>query len=197
MRTIRGGGFVAVLVASAAISISGVAGVAAAKPDPAQCPAGIASSSSAVQWVWSAIGAPSSAAASVSSSVSGGHGTWRKGQAGGTICVQLTGSGGARRNVVLTVSGPSKLSPSVTKLHELGIGLVLAVTVSATDDAAACPDATTGTVRLFASYYEVHKDRAILTFAAPCAGDDLTFEGSILHVEIARDGHQITSLGDA
>jgi hypothetical protein len=197
MRTIRGGGFVAVLVASAALSIFGAAEMATATADPAQCPAGIASSSTTVQWVWSAIGKPASGAASVISSVSGGNGTWRKGRASGTICAQLTQSGGVRHNIVLTVSGPAKLSPSITKLHELGIGLVLAVTVSATDDAAACPDATTGTVALFASYYEVHKDRAILTFAAPCAGYDLTFKGSILHIEIARDGHQIKSFGEA
>ena len=56
-----------------------------------------------------------------------------------------------------------------------------------------CQDGTTGTVSLFASYYSVHSDKAVLSFGAGCATHDDTFTGSILHVEISREGHEVTS----
>jgi hypothetical protein len=187
LRHYRGVFVVSVLACTVAF-----AHVAGAAPDPAKCPSGVASAASTVQWVWSALGAPSSGDPSVTSSRTRGNGTWNNGRAHGTICSQAKGGGSATRNIVLTVGGASKLSPNITKLGLPGIGLVLPVTVSASDDSA-CPDGTTGSVTLFASYHAVHKDKAVLAFAAACSTHDDTFTGSILHVEIARDGHQVTS----
>jgi hypothetical protein len=178
-------------VLASSVPFAHVAGAGAA-PDPAKCPSGVASGANNVQWIWSALGKPSSGDPSVTSSWTRGNGTWNNGHASGTICSQAKGGGAGTRNIVLAVGGSSKLSPNITKFGLPGVGLVLAVTVSASDDAA-CPDGTTGSVTLFASYHAVHKDKAVLAFVAACSTHDDTFTGSILHVEIARDGRQVTS----
>jgi hypothetical protein len=98
----------------------------------------------------------------------------------------------ATRDLVLAVSGASKLSPQSTKLGLLGVGIVLPVAVTATNDAA-CPRGTVGSVTLFASYYALHRDSITLHFAPACADHDLVFTGASVHVLIARDGKQVNS----
>jgi hypothetical protein len=66
------------------------------------------------------------------------------------------------------------------------------VTVSASNDSA-CATGTGGSVTLFASYYGVHHDTISLHFGPGCADHDHLFSGSIVHVLIARDGHQVNS----
>jgi hypothetical protein len=156
------------------------------------CPAGVASATvTTAQWIWSAYGRPASSATTVTYSQTVGSGTWDRGKAHGTICSQDQGGGEPKRSIVLKVSGPSKLSPGITKGGLLGIGLVYPVTVSATGDAAVCPVGSTGSITLFASYYGVHSDRASMRFAGTCAAWNETFSGSILHVKISNDGAMI------
>ncbi len=95
---------------------------------------------------------------------------------------------------MLRVSGSSTLSPKITKLGLPGVGIVLAVRVAGTDDGA-CPLGTPGSVTLFASYYSVHRDSIVLHFAAACSSHDHSFTGAIVHVEIARNGHQVNTAG--
>jgi hypothetical protein len=146
----------------------------------------------AVQWEFSELGSPTPASSSVSSSWTRGSGSWSAGRASGTICSNDSGGGLAPRGLVLAVSGSSKLSPQITKLGMQGVGIVLPVAVTATSDAS-CPRGTSGSVTLFASYYGVHRDSIVLHFAAACASHDHTFAGTIVHVLIARDGHQVNS----
>jgi hypothetical protein len=93
---------------------------------------------------------------------------------------------------VLAVAGASTLSPRITKLGYLGVGLVIGVRVSATDDAA-CAKGTKGTVTMFASYYSVHRDLIVLRFGAACADHDHSFTGTAVHLEISRSGAQVNS----
>jgi hypothetical protein len=110
----------------------------------------------------------------------------------GTICSNDSGGGAAGRNIVLSVSGPSRLSPKIMKLGLAGVGIALPVTVSGSNDSA-CPAGSGGTVTLFASYYSVHRDSIVLHFSSACADHDHTFTGSIVHVLIARDGRQVNT----
>ena len=126
--------------------------------------------------------------------VDAGQGSWSSGRASGTICTEDKGGGLPTRNLVLRVSGSSTLSPKITKLGLPGVGIVLPVTVSATDDAA-CPRGTPGSVTLFASYYSVHRDSIVMHFASACSSHDHSFTGTIVHVEIARNGHQVNTAG--
>lgn len=145
-----------------------------------------------MQWEFSQIGSPTPANPSVSSSWTRGSGSWSAARASGTICSNDGGGGMTTRNLVLAVSGASKLSPQTTKLGLLGVGIVLPVSVTATNDAA-CPRGTAGSVTLFASYYAVHRDSIALHFAPACADHDLVFTGASVHVLIAHDGKQVNS----
>ena len=157
-----------------------------------RCPASVANSAGPVQWLFSELGAPSSTSTTVNWSWTRGGGSWASGRASGTICSTDKGGGLATRNLVLRVSGTSTLSPMITKLGLLGVGIVLPVSVSASDDAR-CPRGTSGSVTLFASYYSVHRDSIVMHFAPACASHDHSFGGTIVHVEIARNGHQVNS----
>jgi hypothetical protein len=165
-----------------------------ATPASAKCPASASSSAGPVQWAFSELGAPTPVSATVNWSWTRGHGSWSSGRASGTICSQDKGGGLASRNLVLTVSGTSTLSPKITKLGLLGVGIVLPVAVSASDDAA-CPQGTRGSLTLFASYFAVHRDSIVLHFAAPCSSHDHRFSGTTVHVLIARNGHQVNTAG--
>jgi hypothetical protein len=165
-----------------------------AAPASAKCPASASSSAGPVQWAFSELGAPAPVSATVNWSWTRGHGSWSSGRASGTICSQDKGGGLASRNLVLTVSGTSTLSPKITKLGLLGVGIVLPVAVSASDDAA-CPQGTRGSLTLFASYFAVHRDSIVLHFAAPCSSHDHRFSGTTVHVLIARNGHQVNTAG--
>jgi hypothetical protein len=97
---------------------------------------------------------------------------------------------GPARDVVLTVGGSAKVSPGITQLGRRGAGLSLHVTVAASDYEA-CAVGTRGTVTIFASYYETHRDRVQLRFAGACAAEDATFLGRQLRALIAREGRQV------
>ena len=171
------------------IIVAALASAAALAPSSGAtvtCPVAVASSAGPVQWSLSEYGAPTA------SSWTLGQGTWTAAGAGGTICTVDKGGGRPTRRLVLKVSGASLLSPKITRLGLLGVGIVLPLRVSVSDDAA-CARGTTGSATLFASYYSVHRDSIALHFAAGCASHDRTFTGSIVHVSIARDGRQVNT----
>ena len=58
-------------------------------------------------------------------------------------------------------------------------------------DDLSCPVASHGSVTLFASYYEEHRDSLKLRFADNCATYADTFAGQMLSALIAEDGHQV------
>lgn len=183
------------------IAVATLAGVSALAAQPsgatqasAKCPASAASSAGPVQWAFSELGAPSPVSPTVNWSWTRGHGSWSSGRASGTICSQDKGGGLGSRNLVLTVSGTSTLSPKITRLGLPGVGIVLPVTVSASDDAA-CPQGTRGSVTLFASYFAVHRDSIVLHFTARCASHDHRFSATTVHVLIARNGRQVNTAG--
>jgi len=179
------GGAALVLAAGAGASATAVKCPAAASTAPP-------SSAVAVQWEFSQIGSPTPTNPSVSSSWTRGSGSWSAARATGTICSNDSAAAAATRELVLAVSGASKLLPQTTRLGLLGVAIVLPVTVTATNDAA-CTRGTAGSVTLFASYYAVHRDSIALHFAPACADHDLVFTGATVHVLIARDGHQVNS----
>ncbi len=183
----------ALIVAAALAAGAGalVGGPAAAATATVKCPASAASSLGPVQWAFTALGAPTKSRAGVHSSWFRGNGTWDAGSAHGTICVDDSG-GAPKSRIVLAASGASTLSPGITKLGLKGVGIVIGVKVMATNDSA-CAKGTKGTVTLFASYFSVHKDSLVAHFPAACADHDLTFTGTVLKVEIQRNGAQVNS----
>lgn len=158
-----------------------------------KCPIKASASSSPVEWAFTESGPPSGSHKGIASSYTHGKGEWQGGKASGTVCHEdsLTGGKGSR-NLVLAMSGSSKLSPHVTRLGLLGVELALKVKVSASDDSA-CPVGTSGTVTLFASYYSTHKDSLALSFSGGCADHDHHYSGSSLKVLITRQGAQVNS----
>ena len=100
--------------------------------------------------------------------------------------------GGGVRDLVLAVSGKSKLTGRVIQGGLLGVRLVLPVKVRATDDRA-CTKGVTGTITLFASYYSVHRDTMQIHFDSRCTGHNRSYSGSALHVYIARHGAQVNT----
>jgi hypothetical protein len=164
-------------------------GAALAKP---RCPLGPnIPSSSGVQWAFSINGLPAGTHQGVSSSYTHGHGTWAGGRAKGAVCHQDKGGGIAERHVVLRVaSSPSSLKGHVTQLGKLGVRIVLPLVVSGSDDDA-CAAGTRGSLTLFASYYDVHVDSAVLHLAAGCAAHSHTWSGPGLKVLITRSGAQV------
>jgi hypothetical protein len=182
----------AVAAVSAALALAALLGAAGGASAAVVCPASAATSAGPVQWAFSVLGAPTAGAAGVTSSWTRGNGGWSNGRARGTICANDSGAGIPKRDLVLHVAGVSKLEPRITRYGLLGVGIVLPVTVSASDDAA-CPTGTHGSVTLFASYYSLHKDSIALRFAGGCADHNHAFTGTIVRVEIARNGAQVNT----
>lgn len=181
---------VAAVVAAIAVAAA-IAQASASAAGSVICPASVASAGP-VQWVFTQLGAPTPPSSSLSWSWTHGNGIWSAGRASGTICSEDKGGGAPTRRVVFTVAGASTLSPRITKLGYLGVGLVIGVRVRATDDAA-CAKGTKGTVTMFASYYSVHRDLIVLRFAAACADHDHSFTGTAVRLEISRSGAQVNS----
>ena len=173
----------------AVVALAGLVAPAAAATGSVTCPAPAGTSAGAVQWIFSALGAPAAPSAGTKWSWTRGQGSWSAGSATGTICGEDKG-GGSRRDVVLATSGPSTLSSHIKRLGLLGVGIVIGVRVRASDDAS-CAVGTRGTITLFASYYTTHVDTIAMHFAAACADHDHGFGGAIVHVEIDRGGHQV------
>ncbi len=164
---------------------------AASSSDPAACPLKPSSSLPAGEaWAFTETSPPSSPHPGIVSSYTHGRGTWGGGHGTGTICNEDGVSGGRSHNLVLAVSGSARVSPHITRLGHLGAGVVLHVTVSASDDPS-CVAGTRGTATLFASYYEGHHDSVQLQLAGGCAGYDYTYVGSQVHALIADEGRQV------
>jgi len=178
---------IAVATAAASLALSGAAAGAVSCPASAS-----AVSAGPVQWEFSVIGAPSAGAAGVTSSWTRGRGSWSGGGAAGTICSDDSGPGLPKRDLVLRVAGASTLSPQIMRYGLEGVGIVLPVTVSASDEHT-CPKGTRGSVTLFASYYSVHRDSIALRFSGGCSDHDHTFTGAIVKVLISRSGAQVNS----
>jgi hypothetical protein len=158
---------------------------------PAACPLKPSSSSpTGAAWAFSETGQPSTPHPGIASSYTHGRGTWTNGHGAGTICNQDSVSAHPAHNLVLAVAGSARISPHITRLGHLGVGLALNVTVSASDDQS-CPAGTRGTVTLFASYYQGHHDSLQLRLAGACSSYDYTYTGSQLHVLIADNGRQV------
>ncbi len=169
----------------------GGASVRPASADPAACPLkASASIPSGEAWAFTQTGAPTTPHPGITSSYTHGRGTWTGGRGTGTICNEDSVTGHASHNLVLAVGGAARVSPRITRLGHLGAGLVLEVTVSASDDES-CPPGARGTVTLFASYYQEHHDSLQLRFTGGCSAYDYTYGGSQLHVLIAEDGRQV------
>ena len=175
-----------------AAAVAAMATGAAAKPAAhVQCPLKTGSPSGGyVQWAFTESGLPSGRHPGIRSSYTHGRGSWSAGRTTGTVCGQDSVIGGGSRNLELSAAGRAKLSPRITKLGRLGVGLVIPVRVTASDDSA-CLSGTRGTVTLFASYYAVHHDSVAVRFATGCADHDHNYGGSDLHVLIAHDGAQV------
>jgi hypothetical protein len=158
----------------------------------ARCPIGAGSpSGGSVQWAFTESGAPSGSHPGIASSYTHGRGNWAGGHATGTVCHEDSLTGGhPSRELVLKTAGAARLSPGITRMGLPGVGLELKGTVSASNDPA-CAAGTHGTVTLFASYHETHRDSLGLRFTGGCADHDHTYTGSQLHVLITRDGAQV------
>jgi len=141
-------------------------------------------------WAFHDTGAPSTPHPGIASSYTHGRGTWGGGHGGGTICDEDRLASGQPHAIVLTVAGPSRVSPLVTRLGHPGVELGLSVSVAASNDPA-CPTRTHGAVTIFASYHEVHDDSVQLHFGGACSAYNATFLGSSLSALIADNGRQV------
>jgi hypothetical protein len=167
--------------------------VSASATAKVKCPIKASASSSPVEWAFTESAAPTGAHKGIASSYTNGRGTWQGGKATGTVChADQLSAGKGSQNLVLGMSSTSKLSPRVTRKGLLGVELALRVKVLASDDSA-CPVGTIGTVTLFASYFETHRDTLALSFSGGCADHDHRYSGSSLHVLITRKGAQVNS----
>lgn len=119
-----------------------------------------------------------------------GRGSWG-GSGKGTICMSAEIPGAGRAELVLQVTGGAKISPRITRLGRLGVGLALNLKVVSAQ--AMCPSGTSGSIGLFASYYESHHDSVRVSFQAPCTALDVAFHGTRLKALIARNGGQVNS----
>ena len=119
-----------------------------------------------------------------------GRGSWA-GRGGGTICMSAEVPGAGKAQLVLDVTGGAKVSPRITRLGHLGVGLTLNVKVASSQTI--CPSSTQGSVVIFASYFESHHDSVRLSFQAPCTALDVAFHGTQLKALIARNGGQVNS----
>jgi len=186
-RTCAGGALA--LAVAVAVAVAGEASATSGStPDPARCPLKASSTiPSGEAWAFSDSGAPSNPHPGISSTYVHGRGTWTHGHGSGTICIEASAPGHASRNLVLTVTGSAHISTEITRLGHLGVGLVLNVSVNASDDQTCLPG-TRGTTTLFASYFEGHFDSAQFHLIGSCAVYDYKFSGPRLLALIARDG---------
>jgi hypothetical protein len=171
-----------------AVALGSVAATAAAK---VTCPTS-SDTGGTVQWAFSVIGPPTPPTPAGYKSWTRGEGNWTRGTATGAVCVSDSGGGLPARSLVLAPAGGSTITPHITELGLLGVGLVLPVRVASSNDTA-CPKGSIGDVKLFASYYGTHKDRITTHFAGGCAGHNHTFTGSGVRVLIAHDGAQVNT----
>ncbi len=143
-----------------------------------------------VLWAFSQYGAPIGTHKGVSKSYTHGRGTWLGKRAHGWICHQDMGGGVAKkRHVVLrTTATDAALHGRVMRLGKLGVELIIPLKVTATDDAS-CAVGTRASMTLFASYYDVHVDRAALRFDAGCRKHDHTWRDPQLKIQIQRKGN--------
>jgi hypothetical protein len=200
-RTLRRAGVLAITIGLGVlgeVSAVGVPSALASKragtasTDSARCPLKASSvSPSGEAWAFTQTGPPSTPHLGITSSYTHGRGDWTNGHGSGTICTEDSVTAHPAHELVLAVAGSSRISPRITRMGRLGVGLALKVTVSASDDQT-CPLGTRGTVTLFASYYQEHHDSLQLRFSGGCSSYDYTYTGSQLHVLIADDGHQVT-----
>jgi hypothetical protein len=178
----------ALLVALTLLALGAVSAGAGTSTDPTRCPLKPSSTiPSGEAWTFSANGSPTSPHPGVTSTYTHGRGTWANGRGTGTICTEAGGAGHAAGKLVLTVAGSATISTEITRLGHLGVGLVLHMTVGASE-VPACPKGERGTLTLFASYFQGHFDSAQLRFAGPCRSYDYRFAGPRLLVLIARNG---------
>jgi hypothetical protein len=201
-RTVRRASVLAVVVGLGAFggaSASGLPSTRAVDPariasvDAATCPLKASSvSPSGDAWAFTQTGPATTPHPGITSSYTHGRGTWTNGRGSGTICTEDSVTAHPAHELVLAVAGSSYISPRITHMGRLGVGLALKVTVSASDDQT-CPVGARGTVTLFASYYQEHHDSLQLRFSGGCSSYDYTYSGSQLHVLIADDGHQVNS----
>jgi hypothetical protein len=170
-----------------------VVSAATAQSSPVACPLAPGSPSGGdVQWAFSDSGRPVGNA--VKSSYVHGRGNWTSNRATGSACTTdspMKGGGGVQ-DLVLAVSGKSKLTGRVTQGGLLGVRMVLPVKVRASD-AKHCAKGATGTITLFASYYSVHRDTMQVHFSSRCTGHNLSYGAPALHVYIARRGAQVNT----
>jgi len=165
----------------------------AVSADPAACPLKASSViPSGEAWAFTETGPPSTPHPGITSSYTHGRGTWTNGRGSGTICNEDSVTGHPSHNLVLAVGGSSRISTNITRLGHLGAGLLLNVTVSASDDET-CPVGTRATVTLFASYFQGHHDSVQFHFTGGCGAYDYTYVGSQLHVVIANNGQAVRS----
>ena len=68
--------------------------------------------------------------------------------------------------------------------------LIVPFVVTRSDDDT-CAIGTHGRVTLYASYYDVHIDRAIMRFSAGCTSHDHTYREPALKIGIQRHGVQV------
>ncbi len=165
---------------------------ASAKPTHVACPLrpGLPSGGD-VQWAFSDSARPVGNA--IASSYVHGRGNWTSGRAAGSACTtDSLRKGGGVRDLVLAVSGRSKLTGRVSQGGLLGVRLVLPISVRASDDPR-CVKGASGTITLFASYYSVHRDTVQIHFGSRCADHNLSYRGSGVHVYIARHGRQVNT----
>ncbi len=182
-------------VCSILVATAVIAAAAGAKPaGPASCPLkpGVAPTGGDVQWAFTESGPPTGKRHGISTSYTHGRGNWTSGRATGKACGQDKLTAGAQRNLVLAVTGKSKLTGRVKQFGLLGVRLVLPLRVSASDDSA-CPVGSRGTATLFASYFSIHRDSVALHFGPHCTGHNHNFGGSQLHVLITRHGAQVNT----
>ena len=178
----------ALLVALALLTLRAVAAGAGTSTDLARCPLKPSSTiPSGEAWAFTANGVPTSPRAGVTSTYTHGRGTWANGRGTGTICTEAGGAGHAAGKLVLAVAGGAAISTEITRLGHLGVGLVLHLTVGASEDPA-CPSGEHGTLTLFASYFQGHFDSAQFRFTGACSSYDYRFAGKRLSVLIARNG---------
>jgi hypothetical protein len=174
---------IALVIAASGASASSGKVVCPIKPSPSPPTTGD------VQWTFTDSGRPHDPA--VSLSYVHGRGTWTSGRSTGTGCTSDRRHG-VVRNLVLSLTGKSKVSGRVTQGGLLGVRLLLPVKVLASDDKS-CTKGATGTITLFASYYSVHQDTMQMHFSSHCTGHNLKYSGSLLHVYISRHGAQVNT----
>jgi hypothetical protein len=165
--------------------------VAIASTGAVKCPLRPSSSiPSGEAWAFTVNGRSSPPLPGISSTYTHGRGAWTGGHGSGTICSQNSVAGHAPRDFVLKVGGGARASGGITRAGRRGAGIVLNVSVLASDDERCLPGAR-GIVVLFASYYQGHHDIVQLRLSGGCAAYDATYVGPQVVALIARNGRQV------